>query len=113
MYGRLHYFRQSMGIWFWGCFVPVAGLLGAYWTYGASVAFVGCMYTLLWYRAYKGVRIRAMNSALAREYAFFNVLSKFPMLAGALQYWYRRSTGKKARIIEYRKTVAPPEGAGA
>jgi GT2 family glycosyltransferase len=106
MYGRMHYLRQSMGIWFWAAFVPLAGIALAYWTRGISLAFVAAMYAVLFFRAYRGVRSRAASGALAREYAFFNVLSKFPMLSGMMQYWYGRATGKKSGIIEY-KGAAP------
>lgn len=105
MHGRAHYLRQSMGIWFWAFAVPLAGLAAAYWTRGLSLLLVVAMYALLFFRAYKGVRIRAASNALAREYAFFNVLSKFPMLWGMMQYWVGRATGKKTRIIEYRAPV--------
>ncbi|HVT82310.1 MAG TPA: glycosyltransferase [Phycisphaerae bacterium] len=105
MHGRIHYLRQSMGIWFWGVGVPLVGLAGAWWTYGLSILFPIGMYGLLFYRAYKGIRARAMSNALAREYAFFNVLTKFPMLGGMMQYWYRRWTGKHSQIIEYRKAT--------
>jgi prepilin-type N-terminal cleavage/methylation domain-containing protein len=108
MYGRLHYLRQSMGIWFWALAVPLAGVAAAYWTRGLSVLLALALYGLLFYRSYKGIRARAQSNALAREYAFFNVLGKFSMLSGMFQYWYRRGTGKQARIIEYRKAPAAP-----
>jgi len=111
MYGRIHYLRQSMGIWFWALAVPLTGLTAAYWTYGLSILLVLGMYCLLFYRAYKGIRARAMNNGLAREYAFFNVLSKFPMLWGMIQFWIRRWTGKQTGIIEYRKPLAAADGA--
>jgi hypothetical protein len=113
MHGRIHYLRQSLGVWAWGLGIPLFGLAGviaAPWTpYGISAVSLLMslgLYGLLFYRAYKGIRGRAMSDALAREYAFFNVLTKFPMLAGMLQYWHRRWTGKKVAIIEYRKTPA-------
>jgi hypothetical protein len=104
MHGRAHYLRQSMGIWFWAAAIPLAGLALAYRTRGLSLLFVALMYLVLFARAYRGVRSRAASSGLAMEYAFFNVLSKFPMLSGMMQYWLGRATGKKSRIIEYKGT---------
>lgn len=107
MYGRLHYLRQSMGIWFWGAAVPLGGIVLAWPTYGVSFILWQLAYCLLFYRAYRGARPRAKNAKRALEYAFFNILSKFPMLTGMTQYWLRRITGKRPQLIEYRKTSAP------
>ena len=103
MYGKAHYLRQSMGVWFWALVLPVLGIALAWPTYGISVAVVLLGYGVLLARAYRGTRSRAKSTRHALEYATFIVLAKFPMLAGMLQYWLGRVRGRRARIIEYRK----------
>ena len=113
MHGKVHYLRQSLGIWFWGFGVPFLGIALAWPTYGLSVIGWLLLYMLLFVRAYRGIRARANDNWHACEYSFFNVLSKFPMLAGGIKYWLRRWTGKRPELIEYRKTDDSPSAAPA
>jgi GT2 family glycosyltransferase len=112
LHGKVHYLRQSLGIWFWGVGVPVASIALAC---GLSIMLRpmawGLLGLLLWpmlwgllfVRVYRGARPRANSNWYCCEYCFFNIITKYPMLAGGIRYWLRRWTGKRSELIEYRK----------
>ena len=66
------------------------------------MAVAALLYSVLVFRAYRGMRPRADSAWLGFEYAVFCMFGKFPMLQGYLQYWKRRLTGRQAQLIEYK-----------
>ncbi len=96
-----HFVRDVRSILFWGLAVPLAILLLAWPTRGASLIFLGGYILLYWRIRRYGAR-RGWSAPDARLYALWCVLSKFPMLIGLFVYWYRRITRHPKRIIEYK-----------
>ena len=39
----------------------------------------------------------------AALYAFYCVLGKFPQMVGISNYWLNRASGRRSRLIEYKK----------
>ncbi len=102
IYGSAYGLKRSLGILFWAAFLPLATLTLAWPTKGISFAVAACLYAILVFRAYRGMRPRADSAWHGFEYSLFCALGKFPMLQGTLQYWKRRLTGKQGQLIEYK-----------
>ena len=89
----------------WGCLFPVAALMLAWFTWGASLLLLLCGYLLLWRRV-RGHRIEHGDPpALAELYARYVAIGKLAQFVGCLRYWVGRFTGRRSRLIEY---TAPP-----
>lgn len=97
-------FRRSevRSIAFWGGIVPVATILLAIPTLGASLAVAGYGYASLYCR----VRNRRIDSgetiANAALYAKLTVLGKLPQFSGMLQFACNRIFRRKSALIEYK-----------
>ena len=102
MYGSAYSLKRSLGIFFWGAFLPIATLLLLWPTRGLSALVAFGLLCVLIFRAYRGMRSRTDSSYHAFEYAIFCALGKFPMLQGYLQYWTRRLRGHHPQLIEYK-----------
>lgn len=133
MHGKTdgHNVKQVRSIWIWGIALPLVmavfflGVMGVM----SAVIFlrldeslfvlgmrINMISSFLWlahpllalkvwrYRLDRGDSVK--DSAI---YAFFTVLGKFPNAIGILTYWKNHTTGREAKIIEYKST----EGATA
>jgi GT2 family glycosyltransferase len=92
--------RERRSTWFWGVFLPLAIVLAAPATGGASLLLLAGYLTLGW-------RIARFRLSLgdddreARLYAAFTVLGKYANGIGLLKYYLNRLRGR-VRIIEYK-----------
>jgi GT2 family glycosyltransferase len=96
-----HWVRESRSIWFWGLAVPVGALVLAGPTGGLSlVLFAG--YPVLAARIYRGMRRRGLAPRDAGLYAASCVVGKVPMAFGQALYWWKRLSGRRGGLIEYK-----------
>lgn len=88
MHGRepeRHWVHETASIWFWGAALPVASLVLAKRTRGASLALL-TGYPLLTARIYRRARRRGWSERNAGLYALFCALAKFPQLQGQMVF---------------------------
>ena len=98
-----HNVKRSRSVWFWGLIFPLLCLSLAWFTWGASVLLMFVGYGVLGWRVYRyRRRTRGDSPRLARVYAFFTVLAKFPEMLGQVRYLFNRWSGKRAELIEYK-----------
>ncbi len=96
--------RQSKSGWLWGLCLPLIALGLLLPTRGISLLLF-TVYPLLMLRVYRDRARQGDLPADARLYAFFCVISKFPQLAGQLQYGLTLWQGKQGQLIEYKSTT--------
>jgi glycosyltransferase involved in cell wall biosynthesis len=96
-----HYVREVRSIVFWGIGLPVAILLLAAPTRGASIA-LATGYLFLYWRIRRYAAQRGWSAPDARLYALWSILAKFPMGIGLIIYWFRRLARRPKVIIEYK-----------
>jgi glycosyltransferase involved in cell wall biosynthesis len=96
-----HCVRDVRSILFWGVAVPLAILILAWPTRGASLALSGG-YLLLYWRIRRYGSYRGWSARDARLYALWCILAKFPMVIGLVIYWFRQIARRPKRIIEYK-----------
>ena len=102
--GELHpgYFRaQRMRAWGWGLALPLAAVLPAPFTGGASLALL-LLYPLSLVRTRDGLIRGGAAPSHATLGAAFLTLSKFPNLAGMLGYRRKKMSGRMIGIVEYK-----------
>lgn len=78
---------------FWGAFVPLAGLLGAF------ASFWMLLFPLL---AWGAQILRLVLRGHQAERAFFLTMGKLPEAWGVLDYWLGRLSGRRRGLIEYK-----------
>jgi hypothetical protein len=98
--------REVRSNWFWGLILPFVAVVTAPWTWGLSL-FLLAGYPVLGVRIYRNRRRRGDAARIARIYAGYCVLSKFPQMLGQVRYWWSRLLGKRQRIIEYKGQWVP------
>ena len=96
-----HFIREVRSILLWGAALPLAVLILAWPTQGASFMLLGA-YLLLYWRVWRYGARRGWSASDARLYALFCVLAKFPMLVGFIKYWISRITRGPKPLIEYK-----------
>jgi cellulose synthase/poly-beta-1,6-N-acetylglucosamine synthase-like glycosyltransferase len=92
--------RERKSTLFWGCALPLASLLLAWPSGGASLGLL-LGYPLLGYRVWLQRRGLGEPSADASLYAGFIVLAKFANALGLLVY-YRNRWSRSFQLIEYK-----------
>lgn len=101
------WFRESVSIWIWGFFIPLALLLLAPFTAGLTLLGGVGLYVFQAYRVYKYRRgFHEDTHEDARLYATYCVLGKFPQMVGQLKFLSKRESA----LIEYKSpetTVKP------
>lgn len=107
---KRHWTRESRSIWIWGAAIPVAALILALPTHGASLVFAALAYIvlfvkILWQRALE----RTCPIASAATFAAMCVVMKWPQAVGQILYWNRRLRRTPAEIIEYDRKPSQPE----
>ena len=98
--------REVRSILFWALMLPVAAIVLAPFTYGASLALL-LGYFALWFRVRRHRIGHGDAPRDASVYARHLVVGKFAQLQGALQFWFNRMRGRKTTLIEY-KGISPP-----
>jgi GT2 family glycosyltransferase len=93
-----HYVREFRSALFWGLGLPLIAL--------ALIASIG-PFALLAFAVYplQVVRLAMLGTRSARENwlrAVFLVVGKFPQMLGQLQFYARRTLGRRPRLIEYK-----------
>jgi glycosyltransferase involved in cell wall biosynthesis len=97
-----HWVRETRSLVVWGGLFPLAGLLLAPVTHGASVVALLALYALQFGRIYASERRRGRGPADARTLAAFLLLAKVPEFQGASQYALLALAGRRSRVIEYK-----------
>lgn len=93
--------RHAISDLFWVQVVPLATLVPAWSTRGASlVLLVG--YLVLFHRIARRGRMQGRSAADARLYALACILGKLPHLVGMVRFWVECLTGKRSGLIEYK-----------
>lgn len=87
--------------WFWGLIVPTMAVVAAPFTWGISlVLFLG--YAVLFWKIARYRRRLGDAPRVARLYARYCVLAKFPQVLGQMKRARDRLFGRRAKIIEYK-----------
>lgn len=97
-----HWVRERNSALFWGLLLPAVSVLAAPFTYGVSLALL-LGHPLLVFRIYRWRRRRGDDRRRALLYAAFCALAKFAETAGQATYWWRRLSGRRATLIEYKQ----------
>jgi GT2 family glycosyltransferase len=101
--GEERYFvRDQRRILIWGLVLPLAALAAAPFTRGISLLVLLCLYALQFAHIVRGCLKRGWAGRDARAYGFFTVISRFPALAGLLEYYWRRMRRRAMTILEYK-----------
>lgn len=100
---ELYMRKEQISGWLWGILIPFAAIGLIPLTFGWSLLLLGG-YLVLMGRIYRYRRSIGDEPALARLYAFWCVLSKFPQMLGQGKYWLNRWQKKPATLIEYKST---------
>lgn len=102
--------RERRSTVVWGLLVP---LITVVLSIAASPWFVLLLlgYCVLGARVYRHRRRRhGDGAAMARQYAFFCVLAKFPQLLGVIAFYRNRLLGRRSKLIEYKSPPAISSG---
>ena len=75
--------RETRSNWFWGVILPTLALLPAAFTYGISLVLL-LGYPVLYVKVLRSRLRRGDSSRVARLYARYCVLSKFPQAVGQM-----------------------------
>lgn len=92
-----HWVTETRKALLWGVCLPVFALLGA-WLISPGLLLLLLLYPIQIVR----LAIREGNDRTAWERAVLLVLGKFAEATGVLEYWLRRATNKRGRLIEYK-----------
>jgi len=96
-----HWVKDVRRILFFTLIIPLLAALLAPFTFGISSILL-LMYPFSAWRAYRYQLSRGQTARDARRYAIFVTLGKFPQSIGVGKYHWRRMTGARPRIIEYK-----------
>jgi glycosyltransferase involved in cell wall biosynthesis len=97
-----HWVRETRSLVFWGGALPLAALLLAPWTRGASLAVLLLAYAVQFGRIYLWERRQGRSAADARVLGAFLVLAKFPEFQGAAQFAVLSLAGRRSKVIDYK-----------
>jgi GT2 family glycosyltransferase len=97
-----HWVRETRSLLLWGAGLPLAALLLAPATRGASLALLLAAWLLQLVRIYRGERRQGRSPADARTLAAFLLLAKFPEFQGAAGYAALALAGRRRRVIDYK-----------
>lgn len=93
-----HWVRESRSAWVWGGMIPLA-------TFAAVLGLGAWGFALIAIYPLQVVRLALRGNRTARENwwrALFLVVGKFPEAIGQMKFLYRRLTGLKLGLIEYK-----------
>jgi len=101
-----HGVKQTRSAIVWGLVLPILAIAAAWWTSGVSVlAYFVLVGVQLW-RIRRGELRRGRSHADATLLAVFIMIAKPAQASGVLLYWFRKITGRQARLIEYKSAHA-------
>jgi glycosyltransferase involved in cell wall biosynthesis len=104
-----HWVKDVRRIVFYAAVLPIVAIALAWPTWGGSLALF-LLYPLSAWRASRAARLRGRTPREARLYAFFVTLGKFPQMVGILKFHWRRLSGSKPALIEYKTAAAHTPG---
>lgn len=93
--------RDIRSILIWGAVLPLAVLVLAWPTQGASLVLL-CGYLVLYQRIRRYAVRRGWSGPDARLYALSCIVAKFPMFIGLIFYGFHRVARRPKRLIEYK-----------
>jgi len=93
--------RELRSVLFWGGALPLAALILAWPTHGASVALL-FGYVVLYWRIRRYAVRRGWSPSDARLYAQLVTLATFPTVIGVMKYWLHWITRRPKELIEYK-----------
>ena len=93
--------RETRSNWLWGLVLPLLALVPAWFTWGISLGLL-LGYPFLMFKIYRWRRKRGDAPRVARIYAFFCVLGKFPQMLGQARFTRNRLRGRRNQLIEYK-----------
>ncbi len=93
--------RERLRAWIWGLVLPVLAIAGAFLTKGASLLLL-LLYPLSLVRTRQGLIGKGETPARATLGAAFLTLAKFPNLLGIVKYRWKKITGARIGIVEYK-----------
>ena len=97
--------RRVWSITLWAILLPIVLALALWLSpWIALLLFAG--YPLLWWRIARARIADGSPGADGRVYASFLVIGKFAEALGLLRYLGARLSGRRSRIIEYKRTTA-------
>jgi GT2 family glycosyltransferase len=96
-----HWVRKAVSVAFWGLAVPLAALLPAWPTRGASLLLL-LGYPVLGWRVWRSARRRGTPPDQARLLAAFTVLGKLAQAAGQVQFAATRLRRRRGRVVDWR-----------
>ncbi len=105
-----HGVKQTRSALLFGLILPVLAILAAYWTYGISVVLFVALLCVQGYRIRGHELRRGRTKREASLLARFIIIAKFAQAQGALLFHWRRVTGKKATLIEYKSATQGAAG---
>jgi glycosyltransferase involved in cell wall biosynthesis len=97
-----HYVPHLRRALFWGGALPAAVVLGFVPTFGMS-SLLATGYVVSAVRSYGAVRRRGRPFRSAAAYGVFATLGKFAELQGIVRYERGRLSGRRSKIIEYKR----------
>ncbi len=92
--------KEIRSTWLWGLILPFIIIGGAIPSNGLSLLLAGG-YLVLFYRIYQYRRRMNDDKELARLYAKYTIIGKFPTMTGLAKFYYNRLFNSY-RIIEYK-----------
>jgi GT2 family glycosyltransferase len=96
--------RELRSITAWGVGLPCIAVAFLTLTHGLSLLLALAAYLMLFARVQRSQLRAGVAAADARRYALFVVLGKWPQLAGVAWFHWNRARGRRARLIEYKRT---------
>lgn len=103
-----HWVKERRSILVWGLAFPVLAIALAWPTWGMSVVFLAVAYAALIAKATLAIN-RQRNTTFGNSltYAIHCVLAKIPQACGAVLFYVRALTGRKATLVEYKQPHLP------
>lgn len=93
--------RVASALW-WGGLLPLAAVGAAIWTWGISLVVLAAVLIVQAYRIRRQALNRGRSNADATLLAIATLVSKPAQLSGIALFLFRRLTGRRSRLIEYK-----------
>lgn len=97
-----HGVKQTRSALVWGLALPLLAIGAAYWTWGASVLLFLLLAGVQVWRIRRGELRRGRSRRDATLLGVFIMIAKPAQASGVLLYWFRKLTGRRATLIEYK-----------
>jgi hypothetical protein len=97
-----YYVRESRSIWIWGFLLP-AVVVALAWPTRGFILIALLSYALLFWRIRRNTTRRGISGTDANVYAASCTFSKFPEIFGQLKFLRNRLSGRRSKLIEYKR----------